>query len=860
VDGDRARPRLADRLIAAAAGYLRGLELHDDELLVVADRDGRCIFAAGATREVVGLEPEALVGLDMFQGPDDGNRDPISAFIAGAIAQEGPIEPTTLRFTDAAGATRWIDVKAVNLLDDPDVRGVVFACRDVTLRRVAEDRSERLAQIVDSSNDAILLLDTDRRITSWNRGAERLLGWTADEVLGRVPDFLSPSGRMSTSLGYVERALEGASTEYQTSALRSSGEPVDVTLSLFPVRDATGAIVGAGGVLRDITPEVEALRELRARTGQQTAVAGLGERALAGTELAVLLADGARLVCDTLGCAAANVYEVPSGSDAAVLRATHGWGRGPVGTVVAVTPGSWLDHVRNDPDPLVSNDLAREHRYTVDSIVLGSGMRAAVTVRLDGRDGLVGAMSAMHDREREFTDDDVAFLQSTANVLAYAIDRGRITEEMRRRALHDVLTGLPNRTLLLDRLDHALGRAVAREDRIAVLFVDLDRFKRINDTMGHHAGDVVLMEVARRLRGAIRPGDTVARLGGDEFTIICEDVGDALQARAVASRVLECVAEPIALSGREVVVTASIGIAVGPDGDADSDGLLRDADLAMYRAKQTGRARAAMFDRSMRDEAADRLEVEEALRLAVPRGELSIAYQPIIALDSERVTGVEALLRWHHPEWGVVLPDEFIPIAEDAGLIATLGRWVLDTACTDTVALQVDEPGLKVAVNLSPRQLGEPEVVDWVREALERSGLDPASLLLEVTETALLDDLASIVDVLADLRAVGVQVAIDDFGTGYSSLSYLTELTVDEVKIDKSFTSGFGVDRSATAVVAGIIAMSRTLGLHTVAEGIETAAQRDGLLELGCDAGQGWLWTGPQELDKFRAWLAERGT
>ena len=716
--------------MAAAAGYLRALELHDDELLVVADRDGRCIYAAGATREVLGLEPGALVGLDMFEGPDDGNRDPISAFIAGAIAQSGPIEPTTLRFTDASGAVHWIDVKAVNLLDDPEVGGVVFACRDVS--------------------------------------------------------------------------------------------------------------------------------ELRARTRQQTAVASLGERALAGTELALLLADGARLVCDTLGCAAANVYELPSGSDAAVLRGTHGWGRGPVGTVVAITPGSWLDHVRDEPEPLVSNDLEGEHRYSVDSIVLGSGMRSAATVRLDGRDGLVGAMSAMHDHAREFTEDDVAFLQSTANVLAYAIDRGRITEEMRRRALHDVLTGLPNRTLLLDRLDHALDRATAREDLIAVLFVDLDRFKRINDTMGHHAGDVVLMEVARRLRTVIRPGDTVARLGGDEFTIICEDVADALQARAVARRVLECVAEPIALSGREVVVTASIGIAVGPEGSVDSEGLLRDADLAMYRAKQTGRARAAMFDRSLREEAADRLEVEEALRLALPRGELAIAYQPIVALDTGAVTGVEALLRWHHAEWGVVLPDEFIPIAEDAGLIAALGRWVLDTACTDTVALRAEQPGLTVAVNLSPRQLAEPEVVKWVRGALEQSGLDPAALVLEVTETALLDDLASIVDVLADLRAVGVQVAIDDFGTGYSSLSYLTELTVDEVKVDKSFTSGLGVDRSATAVVAGIIAMSRTLGLHTVAEGVESAEQRDGLLALGCDAGQGWLWSGPQELAEFRAWLAQQ--
>ncbi len=428
----------------------------------------------------------------------------------------------------------------------------------------------------------------------------------------------------------------------------------------------------------------------------------------------------------------------------------------------------------------------------------------------------------------------------------------RSEEELAHQALHDPLTGLANRALLHDHLEGALARASRRPGSLALLFLDLDRFKLVNDSMGHTAGDELLREIANRLIALVRPGDTVARLGGDEFVILLEDLNDPREPVAVAERVQRSLAEPIVMGGNEVFTTTSIGIAVLTDDHADADGLLRDADAAMYLAKARGRNRYEIFDEVLRTEATERLQMENSLRRSLDLGGLLVHYQPEVQLSTGRVTSAEALARWAHPTNGLLEANAFIELAEETGLILDIGHWVLREACRQLGAWQRDRPGQldMVRVNLSARQIAQPDIVDIVIDAVAEGGVEPSSLCLEITETVLMDDPDAGLKVLNDLRSLGVQLAIDDFGTGYSSLAYLKRFPVDVLKIDRSFVDGLGDDPEDTAIVTAIISMSRALGLDVVAEGVETHRQLEELRRLGCDRAQGYLFaraTAPED-------------
>jgi diguanylate cyclase (GGDEF)-like protein/PAS domain S-box-containing protein len=421
-------------------------------------------------------------------------------------------------------------------------------------------------------------------------------------------------------------------------------------------------------------------------------------------------------------------------------------------------------------------------------------------------------------------------------------DRRAMEDALEHLAVHDALTQLPNRTLLTDRLQHALNRRDLRTAELAVLFVDIDRFKFVNDGMGHRAGDELLAVVARRLRETVRPSDTVARFGGDEFVVVCEQLSDPWEASSVAARVARVIEEPMVLDGREVVVTASVGVAVAA-ADATVDSLLRDADAAMYRAKDRGRARVEVFDERLRGRASERLELEVALRRALAAGELELAYQPIVRVDTETVIGCEALLRWRHPRRGLVSPAEFIPLAEETGLIVPIGAWVLTDALRQGRAWHAEGRELAIGVNLSARQLMAPDLVDTVREALVESGIDPQKVHLEITESVLMDDVEQSIETLTALKELGIHFAVDDFGTGYSSLSYLQRLPIDTLKIDQSFVRGLGVAENDSSIVRAIAGLGRALGMGLLAEGVENPRQLEELQALGCDAAQGFLWS-----------------
>jgi diguanylate cyclase (GGDEF)-like protein/PAS domain S-box-containing protein len=429
---------------------------------------------------------------------------------------------------------------------------------------------------------------------------------------------------------------------------------------------------------------------------------------------------------------------------------------------------------------------------------------------------------------------------------------------LQHQAAHDALTGLPNRVLLADRLTQALARARRHHQRVAVLFLGLDGFKHVNDGLGHLAGDELLVEVARRLSGCVRSDDTLARFGGDEFAIVCE-VASTEVAMRFGNRLLKALQPPFTLRDTNMFVSASIGLVVA-DPDAEPDKLLQDADVAMYRAKERGRSRMELFDDELRDRASLTLQSSTALRGALERGELRVFYQPIIDVYDGRPLAVEALLRWQHPERGLVSPDEFIPLAEDTGMIVPIGRWVLQEALRERAGWEAELPEqapLRLAVNLSARQLSEPALVDDITATLRDHGTDPNSLILEVTESVLMQDPGSL-STLNAIHDLGIALHVDDFGTGYSSLAYLKTLPVDALKIDRAFIDGIGTNADDRAIVTAVLALARALTLEVVAEGVETQKQLSILQELGCDFIQGFLFSRPLPYDEFVTWLRTR--
>jgi diguanylate cyclase (GGDEF)-like protein len=458
----------------------------------------------------------------------------------------------------------------------------------------------------------------------------------------------------------------------------------------------------------------------------------------------------------------------------------------------------------------------------------------------------------------------VSDLRDDPSVRGYVVvardvtERKNAEEELVHQALHDALTGLPNRALFLDRLGLALSRLERRPGLAAVFFLDLDYFKVVNDSLGHSAGDQVLVAVAARLQQSLRDGDTAARLGGDEFAVLCDDLVDEGEALQIAERLGDAVAaEPVNLAGRELVVTVSIGVAFATHSGQRPESLLRDADAAMYRAKDLGRARLEVFDEATRRSVVHRLEVEQELSHAIEMDWLRALYQPILDVQTGALTGVEALIRYEDPDRGLVLPEEFLAVAEDSGLITRLDTWMLNHACRDARRWRelVPDFPLRVGVNVSARQLSRPDFADEVVAALLASGLEAGQLALEITETELVDATPTAISATHRLRSMGVHVGADDFGTGYSSLAHLKRFPVDFLKVDRSFVDGLPSEHDDATIVEAVIGLGHALGLTVVAEGVETDEQLTHLQALGCDLYQGFLRSVPVTADAVLALL-----
>jgi len=717
-------------------------------------------------------------------------------------------------------------------------------------RRESEERARR---ILDRALDAFVATDAEQRIIEWNPAAEATFGWSRAEALGRrLSDTIIPQRYREAHREGFKRFLatgEGrvVNTRLELPALHRQGHefPTELTILPLPVGDSWVFY----SFLRDITERKRADAELKQRANQQAAVAGLGRKALEGTELSELMSETARLLAQVLEVPYVTVLELGTGGRELIVRESVGWSQGfGRNAKVPVAEQSEPGLALSSGAPVVVEDWASELRIERPQVLEQHDVVSGMTVVIPGRDGPFGVLGAHAPERRDFSDDDINFVQAVANVLADAIEHQGIEHEMRHQAVHDPLTALPNRVLFLDRLRHAVALSKRAGSCLAVLFLDIDNFKAINDSLSHQAGDELLVALGPRLKDALRAADTLARFGGDEFVALCEDVDGERDAVAIAERITAGLARPFVVDGGEQFVTASIGIAIGSGAKQDPDALIRDADAAMYRSKERGRGRYELFDERMRARTLKRLRTESDLRRAIDRDELRVFYQPMVAPRAATLYGFEALLRWEHPERGLILPGEFIPVAEESGLIVPIGQWVLEEACRQTASWLAADPqrsGFRLNVNLSPRQLVEPDAADTISAALQSTGLEPASLALEITESVLMKETGASLNTLLALKELGVSLVLDDFGTGYSSLSYLHRFPIDQLKLDRSFVAGLDRNDGDPSIVAAVLSMAQALGIDVVAEGVETAEQATKLSALGCELVQGYYFGYP---------------
>jgi diguanylate cyclase (GGDEF)-like protein/PAS domain S-box-containing protein len=697
---------------------------------------------------------------------------------------------------------------------------------------------------------------------------EEILGYRPEEFVrdpGLWARLLHPEDRQRALAEESEEHLgnrDKAPIEYRM--YRRDGEVVWIHDEAVLEADEEGMPVWHG-VLYDVSQRKGTEGELQRALSQQAVVARLGERALQDSDPQELMDTATELIGKVEGVHSACIWELSRDGRRLNLRAGLEESAIGAGRRVSASRDSHAGAALDSGTHAIVPDWDRETRHTMPPVLRVFGAASSLAVVIDGKNRPFGVLDVHAVEPHRFSAKDVPFVQAAANVLADAIERHNADQALRYRVLHDALTGLPNRLSFVDSLSAALTKAAISRSPVGILFLDLDHFKLINDSLGHHAGDALLRAVAPRLHSHLRPGDVVARFGGDEFGILIDRLADEGEAVAIADRVAAAFAQPFKIDGVDHFISASIGVAVSRASDehpANAELLIRDADAAMYRAKEGGRSRCVLFDAEMRAGAMRRLEIERELRDALERDELTLYYQPVVNLHSGEINGLEALVRWRHPQRGVLDPGDFVSIAEDSGLIEPIGRWVQERACRQALQwhqLRPDARPLDVAVNLSARQVAHRDLPAAIEETLARTGLDPIHLRLEITESVLVEESATAVSTLQALNELGVRLVLDDFGTGYSSLAYLNRFPFHALKIDRSFVEALGIEQEPTAIVEAIIGMARALSLEVIAEGVESEVQLSELQRLGCDYAQGHLFQAAMPEREVSRLIAEGG-
>jgi diguanylate cyclase (GGDEF)-like protein/PAS domain S-box-containing protein len=793
------------------------------DVITVLDSHGSILYQSPSVRRVLGDDPEEKIGKSVFE-PGRVHREDLEKVrqaFAEVMANPGVPRTVDYRIRHADGSWRYIDSVAVNLLNDPSVAGVVVNYRDVTERKEAEGRireaEERYRTLVET---VPAVTYTDRAVGSYPDLAvytspqiEELVGYSVQEWLDpeRVlwEERLHPEDRTWVLTAEERSRASGEPFSEEYRLLAKDGSVVWVRDEAVLLRNEAGEPLYWQGVLVDVTDRKEAEEALRESEERLRRLADAALEGILVTDEGVIL-EANRALTDMLGYEASDVV-----------------GRSAV------------------------EFIAPEHRELVRQKI-ASGNEEPYEIIGVSKDG---TLLDLEVRGRAYSYQGRKVRVTAVRDIT---ERKKVEKRLEHQAFHDALTDLPNRQLLLDRLGHALRRTRRRRGRrVAALLMDLDNFKSINDSLGHEVGDLLLVVVAERLKRLLRPEDTLARFGGDEFVVLLEHVEGADVPVRVAKRIIEELRDPFVLEGREVYTRASIGIAIGEARTKDPGDLLRNADTAMYLAKDEGSG-YKVFDTAMGHRAIDRLEAENDLRRAVEQEEFVVHYQPIVSLQTGEIFAVEALVRWEHPERGLLNPDEFVSLAEDSDLVVPMGEQVLRAACFRAKEWQEAHPRtppLVMSVNLSARQLSRPDLAETVEGILKETELEGSCLTLDVTETVYVRTLAGNTATLDRLRDLEARIFIDDFGVGYSSLAYLKRLPADALKIDRSFVKGLGEDVEDTAIVHMIIELAHTLGLEVIAEEVETNEQVALLKEMGCNMAQGYHFTKPLPPEEIPALL-----
>jgi diguanylate cyclase (GGDEF)-like protein/PAS domain S-box-containing protein len=737
-----------------------------------------------------------------------------------------------LRRQDGSGFWCRLTGRAV-AAGDPE-RGYVWLMEDITERRRADEALERLVR----EQDAVLqnavtgiIFVRDRRIVRCNRRFEEIFGYGAGELLNQSTRFMFATDAEYEAGGesLYEPVWRGETMHVERRHVRKDGALIWCSLSGRAVQPGDPA-QGSVWLFDDITQEREAEERVQRALAEQELILDNAAVGIAFVRNRCIQRCN-RFLEDMVG---AGPGDLIGQSSALLFASREDWEQAGRAAYGGTPPGG-------------THESEHRLRRRDGSTFLCRTRGRRIDVGETEQEWIWSLEDVTAEREAE-----QRVQQALGELERKVAERTAELEEAKARAQHladhDVLTGLPNRRLLEDRLTQALALSHRNRKASAVMFVDIDRFKTINDSLGHAVGDALLKEVAARLVGQLREGDTICRIGGDEFVVVLPEVKRSSDVAHVAQKVIEQLSQPVTVEERELVVTCSIGIAVYPEDGRDAESLIRNADAAMYHAKELGRANYQFFTEQMNQAASRRLQLEGDLRRAVGRGELRVYYQPIVDAASGRIAAYEALARWQHPKRGLVLPAQFIQLAEETGIILKIGEWMLGEACRWSTFIGA-ERGLQIAVNLSARQFNDPQLPRMVARALKDSGLPPQLLELEITESTAMQQTDVTLRTLKRLNALGVSIAIDDFGTGYSSLSYLRRFPVDKVKIDRSFIAEVPGNRDQGAIVAGIVALAHALQIRVVAEGVETGAQREFLKSCGCDFIQGFLVGRPTDAD-----------
>ena len=719
--------------------------------------------------------------------------------------------------------------------------------------------SSRLDALVDASPLAIIVQDSHGVIQRWNRAAERIFGWRESEVLGRESPTV-PDDKRDEKAEFLERIRRGEEfLDVEAVRRRRDGASISVSISAAPLLDAEGKADGSVMIMADVSErkrveQLQLLEHMITRLLSESQSVDEALRDVLRTFCQVAdWAYGARWVLNNeeqkLNCV--EIWHINDPGIAAFAESNRQSQRDFKPRLGGLLRGVWTTG-----ELVWMEDAATDKSLTRAGHLGKSGLHAALAFPILILGKFYGVIEFFATERRPRDDRLIRISRSIGSQIGQFIARKEAEQNLTFFANHDTLTGLPNRAMFAQRLGQAVARAQRNSRKMAVMFVDLDRFKVINDTLGHDAGDRLLQEAATRLRSCLREGDTIARQGGDEFVVLVEDMVDPGQAAGVAQKILDNVSRPYMLSGQEFSVTASVGVSIYPEDASDVQALMKNADIAMYRAKDAGKNNFQFYSAQANRHSLERLALETDLRHALDRGELQVHYLPKIDARSGRITGGEALIRWTHPVRGVVSPSQLIALAEETGLIIAIGDWVLRTVCGDCNRWAAQGlPVVPMAVNLSVRQFGREGMADSIAAMLNDSGLEASQLELEITESAVMDNAERAAVVLERLHAMGVRVALDDFGTGYSSLGYLKRFPVDSVKIDRSFISDIPQDKDDVAITRAVIAMAHSLQLKVVAEGVETAGQARFLREHGCDELQGYLFGEPCDAAAFGALL-----